>query len=146
MATNTSRGATGLSRHRIALPPAFRHAAVCRQAILRSVKTAAAAAEPFVPERKFLDGEPDHVWRNGKPDYTVVNKSYLTGKTKNWAADSLESLVESVVKTLEMEISHKVYTYMTKDAMVACADDSVALTRTRIVLKTRFKPSLERQI
>ncbi len=64
--------------------------------------------EVYVPERKYLDGEPDHVWRSGKPDYTVVNQAYLAGKTRNWAADSLESLVESVVKTLEMEISHKV--------------------------------------
>lgn len=72
------------------------------------VQAAADAATAFVPERKFLDGEPDHVWRNGKPDYTVVNQAYLDGKTKNWQAGSLESLVESVVKTLEMEISHKV--------------------------------------
>jgi hypothetical protein len=43
-----------------------------------------------------------------QPDYTAVNQLYLTGKTRNWAAGSLESLVESVVKTLEMEISHKV--------------------------------------
>lgn len=70
--------------------------------------TKAAETEAFVPERKYLDSEPDFVWRNGKPDYTVVNQEYLAGKTRNWAAGSLESLVESVVKTLEMEISHKV--------------------------------------
>jgi hypothetical protein len=67
-------------------------------------------ADTYVPERKYLDGEPQHVCRNGKPDYKVVNQTYLAGKTRNWAADSLESLVESVVKTLEMEISHKVGT------------------------------------
>jgi hypothetical protein len=61
-----------------------------------------------MPERNYLDGEPDHVWRNGKPDYTVVNQAYLTGKTRNWVAGSLGAVVESVVKTLEMEISHKV--------------------------------------
>ncbi|KAF6261999.1 pathogen-related protein [Scenedesmus sp. NREL 46B-D3] len=66
-----------------------------------------AAADPFVPERNYLDGEPDHVWRNGKPDYTVVNQAYLAGKTRNWVAGSLGAVVESVVKTLEMEISHK---------------------------------------
>lgn len=72
------------------------------------VMVAKLAQEAFIPERKYLDGEPDHVWRNGKPDYTAVNQAYLAGKTRDWAADSLESLVESVVKTLEMEISHKV--------------------------------------
>jgi hypothetical protein len=40
----------------------------------------------------------------GKPDYTLVNKEYLAGKTRNWAAGSLEAVVESVVKTLEMEV------------------------------------------
>jgi hypothetical protein len=70
----------------------------------------AETAEPFVPERNYLDGEPDHVWRNGKPDYTVVNQAYLAGKTRTWVAGSLGAVVESVVKTLEMEISHKVRT------------------------------------
>ena len=72
------------------------------------VAKVAQTTEAYVPQRNYLDGEPDHVWRNGKPDYTAVNQAYLAGKTRNWAADSLESLVESVVKTLEMEISHKV--------------------------------------
>jgi hypothetical protein len=72
------------------------------------VAKVAHTTEAYVPQRNYLDGEPDYVWRNGKPDYTAVNKTYLAGKTRNWAADSLESLVESVVKTLEMEISHKV--------------------------------------
>jgi hypothetical protein len=47
-------------------------------------------------------------WCLLQPDYTAVNQLYLSGKTRSWAAGSLESLVESVVKTLEMEISHKV--------------------------------------
>jgi hypothetical protein len=76
---------------------------------LRVAEVATAeTAEPYIPERKYLDDEPDHVWRNGKPDYTVVNQAYLSGKTRNWVAGSLEAVVESVVKTLEMEISHKV--------------------------------------
>lgn len=80
-----------------------------RGSILRAAEVATVeTAEPFIPERKYLDGEPEHVWRNGKPDYTVVNQAYLSGKTKNWVAGSLEAVVESVVKTLEMEISHKV--------------------------------------
>jgi hypothetical protein len=87
----------------------------------RSLKAAEVAtvetAEPFIPERKYLDGEPDHIWRNGKPDYTVVNQAYLSGKTRNWAAGSLEAVVESVVKTLEMEISHKVSSYAAGNAI-----------------------------
>jgi hypothetical protein len=82
------------------------------------VTQTAQTAEPYVPERKYLDGEPEHVWRNGKPDYTVVNQTYLAGKTRKWAADSLESLVECVVKTLEMEISHKVGTGATSVAVL----------------------------
>ena len=59
------------------------------------VSVKVAQTEVFIPERKYLDGEPDHVWRNGKPDYTVVNQTYLAGKTRDWAAGSLESLVEA---------------------------------------------------
>lgn len=81
-----------------------RRGRICKSAEVAVGET----ADPFVPERNYLDGEPDHVWRNGKPDYTVVNQAYLAGKTRNWVAGSLGAVVESVVKTLEMEISHKV--------------------------------------
>lgn len=88
-------------------------------------------AEPYVPERKYLDGEPEHVWRNVKPEYTVVNQAYLAGKTRNWAADSLESLVESVVKTLEMEISHKVGTGAVLLALLNSRSSSGSISRRK---------------
>ena len=43
----------------------------------------------------------------GVPDYSLTNLKYLEGKTKNHAAGSLELIVENLVKTWEMERSHK---------------------------------------
>ena len=37
-----------------------------------------------------------------------ANYEFLTGKTQNHAAGSLEEIVENLVKTWEMEASHKV--------------------------------------
>merc|ERR1712226_1612358 len=59
------------------------------------------------PDRGNLD-DPDIKWRHGKPVYTKANLAYLNGKSKNHAAGSLERLVENLVKTWEMEASHKV--------------------------------------
>lgn len=70
-------------------------------------QVASGAATPYVPERKFLHDVPESQWRNGKPTYDLVNAAYLKGKTKNWAPGSLEDIVEVVVKSFEMEISHK---------------------------------------
>jgi hypothetical protein len=47
-------------------------------------------------------------WRHHKPDYTKANLEYFKGKTMNHKADSLEKLVEDLVKTWEMEGSHKI--------------------------------------
>ena len=49
----------------------------------------------------------DIVWRYGsRPDYTLTNVAYLKGKTKNHPTDSIELLVENMVKRWEMEGSH----------------------------------------
>ena len=59
------------------------------------------------PTRMYLDEE-DSVWRYGsKPDYTLANHEYLKGKTQNHAEGSLEKVVEDLVKTWEMESTHK---------------------------------------
>lgn len=59
------------------------------------------------PERAFMD-EKDVEWRfGGPPDYTIANLYYLKGKTKNHPVGSLEMIVENLVKTWEMERSHK---------------------------------------
>ena len=49
-------------------------------------------------------------WRDGKkPDYTVADLQYFLGKTKNHAKGSLEETVENMVKTWEMEATHKLF-------------------------------------
>eukprot|EP00561_Arcocellulus_cornucervis_P015038 CAMPEP_0185804266 /NCGR_PEP_ID=MMETSP1322-20130828/3150_1 /TAXON_ID=265543 /ORGANISM="Minutocellus polymorphus, Strain RCC2270" /LENGTH=382 /DNA_ID=CAMNT_0028500231 /DNA_START=8 /DNA_END=1156 /DNA_ORIENTATION=- len=49
-------------------------------------------------------------WREGKkPDYTVADLQYFLGKTKNHEKDSLEETVENIVKTWEMEATHKLF-------------------------------------
>ena len=58
------------------------------------------------PERQYMD-DPKIVWRHGKPDYTKINKVYLKEKTMKHKKDSLEKLVENLVKTWEMESTHK---------------------------------------
>ena len=58
------------------------------------------------PYRQYMD-EPGIQWREGKPDYTKVNKAYLEGRTRTHKEGSLEKIVEDLVKTWEMEASHK---------------------------------------
>ena len=53
-----------------------------------------------------MDG-PGIQWREGKPDYTKVNKAYLEGRTRTHNEGSLEKIVEDLVKTWEMEAFHK---------------------------------------
>jgi len=59
------------------------------------------------PNRGDSLDNPDVKWRVSKPDYTMANLAYLKGKTRNHAAGSLEEIVENLVKTWEMEASHK---------------------------------------
>ncbi|XP_060082103.1 uncharacterized protein LOC132561396 [Ylistrum balloti] len=58
------------------------------------------------PVRKYMD-DPNIQWIHGKPDYTAVNKKYLEERSRKHPVDSLEKLVENLVKTWEMESSHK---------------------------------------
>merc|ERR1711994_1048493 len=63
-----------------------------------------------LPVRSFMNDESVHPenWRFGqKPDYTLANYFYVTGKTKAHPEGSLELVVENLVKTWEMERSHK---------------------------------------
>ena len=64
-------------------------------------------ASDETPVRDYMD-DPDIQWRNEKPNYDLVNTKYLKEKTSNHAAGSLEKIVENIVKTWEMESSHKV--------------------------------------
>ena len=63
-------------------------------------------ASDLVPVRDYMDDETTQ-WRTVKPDYKLVNDKYMKEKTNNHAAGSLEKLVENIVKTWEMESSHK---------------------------------------
>ena len=58
------------------------------------------------PVRSHMD-DPGIAWRHGKPDYTKANKNYLQGKSRSHKPGSLEKIVEDLVKTWEMESTHK---------------------------------------
>ncbi|KAL9955303.1 hypothetical protein ACROYT_G036608 [Oculina patagonica] len=58
------------------------------------------------PHRQYMD-EPGIQWREGKPDFTKVDKAYLKGRTRKHKEGSLEKTVEDLVKSWEMEASHK---------------------------------------
>lgn len=59
------------------------------------------------PTRSFMDDK-DTKWRyGGPPDYSLTNLLYLKGRTKQHAEGSLEQIVENLVKTWEMERTHK---------------------------------------
>lgn len=45
-------------------------------------------------------------WRFGKPNYARVNQYYFQHRTKKHAADSLEAVVQKVVKNWEVESHH----------------------------------------
>ncbi|EFJ11894.1 hypothetical protein SELMODRAFT_125190 [Selaginella moellendorffii] len=60
--------------------------------------------------RSFLHGdtEKDTVWRLGEaPEYDLVNRTFRSGRTKDWKPGSLEETVQHLVKTWEMELTHK---------------------------------------
>ena len=59
------------------------------------------------PERSFMD-DPDTQWRfGGPPDYSLTNLQYLKERSTIHPDGSLEQIVENLVKTWEMERSHK---------------------------------------
>lgn len=71
---------------------------------LETIKTEFGLREP---ERMFMD-DPCTLWMfDGVPDYSLTNYLFLTQRTKCHAAGSLEETVENLVKTWEMERSHK---------------------------------------
>ena len=62
--------------------------------------------ENDVPIRSYME-DSNISWRHKIPDYTLVNKKYLKEKCKKHQEGSLEKLVENLVKTWEMESTHK---------------------------------------
>ncbi|CAF1019093.1 unnamed protein product [Didymodactylos carnosus] len=49
----------------------------------------------------------DGVWRNGKPDYTKAKKLFDAHKSKSHSPNSLEFIIQNIVKNWEKEVSHK---------------------------------------
>ena len=68
------------------------------------------------PRQKFME-DPGIHWREGKPDFTQVNKAYLEGRTRIHKEGplELEKIVEDLVKSWEMEASHKTNTEVNID-------------------------------
>ena len=64
-------------------------------------------SEDQLPQRDYMDN-PKIQWRHEKPDFSKVDKKYVAEKIKNHKAGSLEKIVENLVKTWEMESSHKI--------------------------------------
>jgi len=59
------------------------------------------------PERSHMRDK-NIKWRfGGAPDYTLANLAFMKGKVYNHKGGSLEEVVENLVKTWEMERSHK---------------------------------------
>ena len=72
---------------------------------LKELKTKTGWKEP---ERSHMDDK-EIKWRfGGPPDYTIANLAYLKGRTRIHDEGSLEQIVENLVKTWEMERSHKI--------------------------------------
>eukprot|EP00253_Pinus_taeda_P028509 PITA_28509 len=72
---------------------------------------ATAAQVELDPYRLHMYGEAEKhtVWRHGAPPtYDEVNKLFEEGRTQVWQKGSLEETVEKLLKTWEMELSHKI--------------------------------------
>ena len=64
------------------------------------------------PDRAFMTGTDENgtpvAWRfGGIPDYSLTNLQFLKERSRVHPAGSLELIVENLVKTWEMERSHK---------------------------------------
>lgn len=59
------------------------------------------------PVRSFMVDK-DIIWKTKKPNYDLVDEKYLKEKKNSHKTDSLEKTVENLVKTWEMESSHKI--------------------------------------
>ena len=80
---------------------------VTKKKILDEMDNLKAVHGVTVPNRAHLH-DVECVWRFGsKPDYTLADYEYVIGKTQNHPEGSLEKIVEDLVKTWEMEASHK---------------------------------------
>lgn len=73
-------------------------------------ESSSATSPRMDPYRSFLQGDSEKhtAWRHGgPPEYVAVNRTFEEGRTQIWEEGSLERIVENLVKTWEMELSHK---------------------------------------
>ena len=59
------------------------------------------------PTRSFMD-DPNTAWKYGPPDFSTVNAKYMAERSMRHQEGSLEKIVENLVKTWEMESTHKI--------------------------------------
>ncbi len=69
------------------------------------------------PVRMHMD-DPDIKWKDVKPNYDQVNLKYLEERTRFHPVDSLEKVVENLVKTWEMESTHKINSKVTHQLLI----------------------------
>ena len=62
---------------------------------------------PDTPVRSFMD-DPSIEWRKSRPNYDKANAKYLAERSRHHLEGSLEKVVENLVKTWEMESTHKI--------------------------------------
>ena len=58
------------------------------------------------PTRYGLD-DLEATWKTGVPNYDLVDAKYLRERSRRHAPDSIERKIENVMKTWEMESTHK---------------------------------------
>ena len=58
------------------------------------------------PTRSYMD-DPGIEWKEARPDYSAVNRKYMAERKMRHPEGSLEKTVENLVKTWEMESTHK---------------------------------------
>ena len=58
------------------------------------------------PNRQFMD-DPKIKWRTTKPDFSKVDAVFKAERTRHHPPGSLAKLIEDLVKTFEMEATHK---------------------------------------
>ncbi|CAF2066892.1 unnamed protein product [Rotaria magnacalcarata] len=67
------------------------------------------ALPPYAANNKYVinDARSDIKWRHGRPNYSKTIALYIQEKLAKHTPDSMEEIVENIVKNWEVEVSHK---------------------------------------
>lgn len=105
-------------------------------------------AESICPHRKYMD-DPEIKWREGKPDYTKINKLFLEGRSRVHKEGSLEKIVEDLVKTWEMEATHKTrledWQTIDREAFTLCANNQRSFSAKDIMEMGSYNTVMQNQ-